>query len=247
MLQDLKIALVFLTRLPVRVDQPIAVRELGSAVHLFAAVGAIVGIGMALALASALALGVPALVAATLAVAAGALLTGALHEDGLADTADALGVADRDRALEVMRDSRIGSFGAIALICTLVGRIGAIAALAQVERAAAGVIAAAAVSRSFMPCVMRLQRAARASGLAASVGRPDAGRVVLGLMLAAGLTLVLLAPLAAAAAFATSAILAGIVALALGRRFGGCTGDTLGAVQQVGELAFLAALAAASR
>lgn len=237
----MKIATVFLTRLPVRVEGPLAMRDLAGAVHLFPLVGALVGLMGAAAYGLGHGLGLPALSCAVLSLAATALATGALHEDGLADTADGLGAgSDRARALEIMRDSRIGSFGAVALVLTLLARVSALAALGgQPALVAGALVAAGAASRAAMPVVMRLQPSARAAGLAAEAGRPEPAQVAGAVLIALALAFLLLPTPVAAAAALGSAVVGAIAATALGRRFGGCTGDTLGAVQQLAEVAFL--------
>ncbi len=241
MLNDLKIATVFLTRLPVRVEGPLAMRDLAGAVHLFPLVGALVGLIGAAAFGLGQGLGLPPVPCAVLALAATALATGALHEDGLADTADGLGAgADRARALEIMRDSRIGSFGAVALVLTLLARLSALAAMGgQPALVAGALVAAGAASRAAMPVVMHLQPSARASGLAAEAGKPEPARVAAAVLVALAASFLLLPTPVAAAAVLGAAAVAAVAAAALGRRFGGCTGDTLGAVQQLAEVAFL--------
>jgi len=240
MLHDLRIALVFLTRLPVRPAGPIGLRDLAGSVHLFPVVGALLGLAGALAALGAAILGVPQLPAAALAVAVVVLLSGALHEDGMADTFDALGAGeDRERALRIMRDSRIGSWGAAALCLSLILRTAALAAAPSIAALAAALVAAAAVSRAAMPVVMFFQPSARADGLAAEAGRPERERVLTGLAVAVVLALVLLPPFPALLALLGAGAVAALTAQRLGRRFGGCTGDTLGAVQQVAEIVFL--------
>jgi adenosylcobinamide-GDP ribazoletransferase len=220
-------------------------RHLASAVHLFPLVGALIGLVAALVLVVATNMGLPPLAAAAAALGAGARLTGALHEDGLADTADALAAGgDRERALEIMRDSRLGSYGAMALVLVLLARASAIVSLVPVEQAAVALMAAEAVARAAMPVVMRYQRSARASGLAATTGRPEDRRVWLGLGIAAVLTLLLIPLEVALPALVAAAVVGAGIAFLLGRRFGGCTGDTLGAVEQATGLAFLLCLAA---
>jgi adenosylcobinamide-GDP ribazoletransferase len=246
-LRNVAIAIAFLTRVPVRVPGPVADGSLAGAAPWFPIAGLLVGAAAAAMVLAATAVGVPPLVAAALAALVTALVTGALHEDGLADTADALGVADRARALEVMRDSRIGSFGAVALVTVLVARIGAVAALVPPERAAAALLAAAALSRAALPVVLATGRSARSSGLAAAAGRPGAARVGTGLAIATVITLAALPAGVAVITIAVTALVAAAVAAALDRRFGGCTGDTLGAVQQTAELACLTTVAAAWR
>ena len=244
MLADLKVALVFLTRVPVPIGGTVSMRDLARTVYLFPLVGVAVGAvgGIAFWLASRLEL--PPVVGACLAVAVMVGVTGALHEDGLADTADALGAgSDRERALGIMRDSRIGTFGTLALILTMVARLAIVTGLAQIERVAPALIAAAAFSRAVIPVVMLLQPTARASGLAAAVGAPEPFRVWVAVALGIAVALAVLPDGRAFSGLMTAAVAAALCAVALGRRFGGCTGDTLGAVQQTAEVAFLIALA----
>jgi adenosylcobinamide-GDP ribazoletransferase len=172
------------------------------------------------------------------------LVTGALHEDGLADTADGLGAKDRARALEIMADSRIGTYGTVALVLTLLARVATLASLGAPLRVAAALVAAAAASRAAMAVVMWRQPRARPAGLAAAAGRPTAARVAAGAGLAAAIAFLGLPPVPALLGLASLALTAAAVATLLGRRLGGCTGDTLGAVQQLAELAFLMAAVA---
>ncbi len=244
MIRSAKIALVFLTRLPLKVEGTISLRDLAAAAHLFPLVGLVVGALGGLVLFLAQALGVPPLAAALLGLAAAAALTGALHEDGLADTADALGAHTRARALDIMKDSRIGSYGAVALILAFGLKATALADLSG-PSAALALVAAAALGRGLIPAVMRLQPSARAEGLAAAAGAPPMALALTALALGVAVPAVLL-PLAPALAALAVALGAGaLVAWRLGRRFGGCTGDTLGAVEQIVETAFLLALSAA--
>ena len=242
MLRDLKVALLFLTRLPIQVDGAVTMRDLAAAVYAFPLVGAVIGLLAGLAYWIALQLSLPALPAALIAIVTMLLLTGALHEDGLADTADGLGGRDRARALEIMADSRIGSFGALALMVSLLARLIALAPMWDPRQVAMVLVGAAMASRAVMPVVMLLQPSARGDGLAAATGRPEPVRVMLGCFLAIGVTVMLLPLPVAVPALVASAAFSLLVAAWLGRRLGGCTGDTLGAVQQVAEIAFLFAI-----
>jgi len=245
MLRDLKIAVVFLTRWQLKLDGRVGMGDLASVVHFFPVVGLLVGLAGALVYLAASYLHLPNLPAVVLALAAMAIFTGALHEDGLADTADALGaLPDRERALEIMRDSRIGSFGTIALILVLTGKLVAISGLWDSFRAAGAIIAAASFSRAMLPVVLYLQPSARGRGLAAETGKPALDRVLTALAIGIAATLLLLPAAEALTSLAVAALAALFVAWVLGRAFGGCTGDTLGAVQQLTELAFLFALVA---
>ena len=203
--------------------------------------GAVVGALAAACGWAALAAGLPAGWAAALVLAVQAAATGGLHEDGLADTFDGLmGGRDVARRLEIMRDSRIGSFGALALMLVVLARWSALVVLLPVAPWA--VMAVAAVSRAGMPLLMRALPAARPGGLSAMVGQPTARQVALTLGVAAALALPMGWP-----ALALLPVL-GAVWLALGlwarARIGGQTGDILGASQQLAEAAALGLLAA---
>lgn len=245
MFHDLKVALIFLTRLPLHSDTPLALRDLAAAAHLFPLVGALAGALAAAAYWAAILVGLPSLPAAIAALATLVAVTGALHEDGLADTADALGAGtDRERALAIMRDSRIGSYGTIALVLALLARLIALAGLWDPVVVAGTLIAAGALSRAALPVVMLMQPPARREGLATAAGRPPPLRVASGCALALLVALACLPMAKALLAAATLGLVATLVAWRLGRRFGGHTGDTLGAVQQAGEIAFLMAIVA---
>lgn len=237
-LDDLASAFALLTRLPVPAHRPQGAR----AAWAWPVAGAVLG-GIAAAVAwLATAVGVPPGPCAALVLAVQALLTGALHEDGLADTADGLmGGQTRERRLEIMKDSRIGSFGALALVLLTLARWSAVVALIGAGTFGA-LIAAAALSRAPMAILMSALPNARPSGLSHLVGRPAAH--VAALACAVALTLALLASGGTAfvmALYATPLILA--LAIAARARIGGQTGDILGASQQLTEAAALAAAA----
>lgn len=204
--------------------------------------GAVVGGLAALAGWLALAAGLPAGWAAALVLAVQAVLTGGLHEDGLSDTFDGLnGGRDVARRLEIMRDSRIGSYGALALLLVTLARWSALVVLLPEQPLA--VIAVAALSRGGMPVLMAWLPAARSDGLARLVGRPDrwqAGLAVLVAVALASLTAGRLWLLLPALALALLAL--GLWARA---RIGGQTGDILGASQQLTEALALGIIAAA--
>jgi adenosylcobinamide-GDP ribazoletransferase len=243
LLRDLKVALLFLTRLPIQIDGRVTMRDLAGAVYAFPLVGAVVGLFGGLAFTGASLAGLPPLPCAILALTAMILVTGALHEDGLADTADGLGAGpDREKALAIMADSRIGSFGTIALVLALLSRLIALAPLWEPRQVMAVLIAAAMASRALMPVVMLLQPSARAGGLAAAAGTPDPVRVMIGAFVAIGAAVGLLPLPTAIIGLAVAGSVGLLLAAWLGRRLGGCTGDTLGAVQQVAEIAFLFAI-----
>lgn len=242
---DLRAALRFLTRVPVGAVRGEAERpSLGRAVRAFPIVGALIGLVAGIVYAIAAGLGLPDIVAAVLAVGAGALATGALHEDGLADMADGFGGGStRERKLDIMRDSRIGAYGVIALVVVLAAKVGAIADLGDTGLVIAAMVAAAGVSRAAMPAVMLWLEPARSDGLAADAGRPPPTHVWTGLALAAVLAVGLLTWSGLVAFLIAGLGTAGIAWLAE-RHVGGHTGDVLGGVQQISEVLFFLTLAA---
>ncbi len=242
MLEDLKIACVFLTSLPVRLRHEVTLRQLADAVYAFPVIGILVGGAGALAYGALGLFGLSGMPAAVLALAAMVAITGGLHEDGLADTADALGAhGDRERGLAIMRDPRIGSYGTLAVVLALLARLAAYSVFWEPAFFLQAAITSAAVSRAALPVVLYLQPSARVSGLAASTGKPELSRVYAAVGIAVAISL-LLTPGAAFKGLAAAGLAGAASAYWLGQRFGGCTGDTLGAVQQVVEIAYLMAL-----
>ena len=240
-IDEARLALMLLTRLPVgRLHDPVP--GIGAARWAFPLAGLPVGTLCWAAHAGALQLGATPGLAAVVAVAAAALVTGALHLDGLADLADGLG-GGRDRAhrLEIMRDSRIGSFGAVALILALGVTAEALAGLGTAASLAL-FVAVGALSRAAMVILLAALPPAREAGLGRSArggagGTAAALLVALLLGLPAGRDL----PVACAAAVGTTALLG----LLVRRRLGGQTGDVLGAAQVLAEAVMWTALAVA--
>lgn len=237
---SLRRAWAFLTRLPGG-THPETDRDLGRSVPWFPVVGAVVG---ALSGTVYWAIHGPlgALLAAVLAVAAGAVATGCFHEDGLADTADALGGTSRERRLEIMKDSRVGVFGVLALVLSTLVRVFAVSSLNPVDGLIALVVAHM-LGRAVAVAMMGLAPAPAGTGLghsyAAHLPRAwTAAVVVLSSAVAVGLGLTGTVSLATAAAGAA------LVALVAWRAFGGVTGDVLGATEQVAEVAALVSAAA---
>jgi adenosylcobinamide-GDP ribazoletransferase len=191
------------------------------------------------------------LLSALLALALQALLTGALHEDGLSDMADGIGGGrDRESALRIMKDSRIGSYGAVSLVLSFALRGAAMAAFAPVvtpTAAGLAMLGVAALSRAAMVWHWSLLPPARTDGIAASAGQPEAAATAVALATGGGLALVLMLPamsfVAAIAALALSAGVAWAFTRYISARIGGHTGDTIGATQQLTEIMSLSALA----
>jgi adenosylcobinamide-GDP ribazoletransferase len=260
LLIDFLICLRFATRIPVPVlpvenapadGRPQSLEGFSRAARMFPLVGAMLGAAGASALCAASALGLPPLLSAPLAVATLIALTGALHEDGLADCADGFGGgATQARKLEIMKDSRIGAFGALALALSLYLRIAALALIAgeSLGLAAAVLIAAAAASRGAALTPLALLPPARTAGAGFSAARPERAALFFAACLCAAFSAV---PLLAGAGLARPVIafgacaLAGFALSALARRqVGGQTGDVAGATQQVAEILFYLVFAA---
>ena len=235
-------AVQYFTRIRVPAWVGHAPERLSGAVRYFPAIGLIVGAsGAAVMWLAALVL--PAPLPAILSTAVTVLMTGAIHEDGLADTSDGLGGgATRERALEIMKDPRVGVFGAIALMLMLLLKIATLSLL-PLWTALAALVAAHAFSRF---CAVLVIFAGRYVGSAdRSRSAPVVERVRIGDVLIAALF-----GIPALAVFGPRAIVAVVVALALVgllsrwcvQRIGGYTGDTLGATQQVAEIGCYLAL-----
>ena len=256
-LRAFALAVHFLTRLPAPAEEAYSPQRLAASVRHYPLVGALVGAFCAgifwladIALSGSVAL--------LLAVAAGLALTGAMHEDGLADTFDGIGAGahqnagnstdeevgnrsglQRSRMLEVMRDSRLGAFGATALVMALAIKIATLASLPPLAVCVA-LIVGHGLSRLSCIVLMQTSTYVRKAGIAT----PMAGRfgflswltvLTTAAVLLAGLFL-LLGPLAASLALV--GLIAGhtLMRLAFERQLGGYTGDTLGAVQQASEI-----------
>lgn len=237
LLDSLRTVTGFLTSLPVRHDDHPALARCAA---LFPVVGAGVGLGGALGFCVAEWLGLGPWLSSMTAVGVMLVLTGALHEDGLADCADGLGArGDRAGRLDIMRDSRIGTFGTIALFMVIGARLAALAELHNSLEVMAALVVAGAVSRSSMVVAMRMMPAARTDGLAVAAGEPGFDQTVIALVIAVSLALVLLFPWAWTAALAAAGLAAVFVAWLAQRALGGKTGDVLGAIQQLTDIGVL--------
>jgi adenosylcobinamide-GDP ribazoletransferase len=255
LLADFWLCLGFYTRLPIpqaaREAPPLTLANFPRAVRILPLTGAILGAIAALVLGMAIGIGFPPYLAAPLTVCCLILLSGALHEDGLADCADGFfGGATRERKLDIMRDSQIGTFGALALVLSVYVRAASLASIADesLSLAATVLIGAAALSRSAALIPLALLPPARQDGAGFAAGKPEP----LALGAAACLALVFaLFPVAAGSGLART-ILA--IAVATGaayatvplakKHIGGQTGDVAGAAQQLSEIAFYLAFAA---
>lgn len=245
----LLLAVQFLTRLPVPSARLFTDARLAATPRYYALIGILIG-SLAAGIYWAAALVFPPFLAALLSTAATLLLTGAFHEDGLADTFDGVGGGlTRERALEIMKDSRIGTYGAAALIIALGLKIATLAALPLVFVLPA-LIAAHGLSRASAVVVIATSRYVRFEGKAKPVASALSPAGLAATLLTAS---TIIAALALLANWPPAAILCALAGLALGHialrlfyapKLGGYTGDALGAVQQASEMGFYLGLLA---
>jgi adenosylcobinamide-GDP ribazoletransferase len=234
----------FFTRLPV---DPGAAREwrLADSAWAFPLVGAGIGAAVAFALLLAQLIGLASWPAALLSVLAGIAFTGALHEDGLADTADGFfGGRNREEKLAILRDSRHGTYGVLAIVLSVLLRAAALAGIGDAIHAGLALIAAHAASRAALPAAMMGLRPARPDGLGARAGTPRAEAAIAAALIGGAIALAALGPVRGVIAVC----LAGMIVFAMSqlsrRQIGGYTGDVLGAFQQIGEIVMLLVAAA---
>ena len=166
--------------------------------------------------------------------------TGCLHEDGLADTTDGFGGGQtRELKLDIMRDSRIGAYGVCALVLSILLRVSALASLADTALVVPALIASHSAARASLPVFMFFVPPARREGLSASAGQPPREGVIAAAVLAIVIVALCLGPvLAIAALILIVAVIALLAWLSLAQ-IDGQTGDVLGAVEQVSEIAIL--------
>ena len=240
---DFKVALAFLTRIPIDVQWEDG--TLARAFRAFPFAGMIIGAISGSVYWLATSLGLTGLLAGFAAILVSIVLTGGLHEDGLADMADGFGgghtVTDK---LAIMRDSHIGSYGMLALVLSVGIRVSAMASIAVPEMVFATLVAAGALSRGAMPALMTALPMARSDGLAVNAGQPTTKTAILAAILAAIITMLFLDFLYGLAAIIFGlwgAVFTGWLAR---RQIGGYTGDVVGATQQITEGAVLVTVVA---
>lgn len=238
---DPALALSLLTRLPIKIDESAYARS-AQAAWAYPLVGVVTGLIACLAAWAVLLMGLPLWCAAIFAIGAGVIVTGAMHEDGLADCADGFwGGWDPAMRLKIMKDSQIGTYGLLALLAAQGLRFGAVLEILRLEDWALPLIAVHIASRAAMPVVMNALPHARDTGLSRSVGKVTkvaamkaVGIGALALLLAFGSESILLFSVAAVVTF-------GAAKLAKAK-IGGQTGDVCGATQQSVEISLLLAI-----
>jgi adenosylcobinamide-GDP ribazoletransferase len=249
-LAELVHALRFLTRLPVPLSRTLDPPPLHQTMRMFSTAGALIGLLSGGMLWLSTQLDVPSLLGCTIAVAATVMLTGALHEDGLADFVDGLGGGKtREQRLDIMRDSRIGAYGSLALILAVLIRVFTYESLLSQEWniLLLAIAASQSFSRALVVDLMWATPPARSDGLAAMAGRPSRSVAIFAIVI--GLAITMSTAIFAGPESAVVALGMGLAATALVRRFalrllGGQTGDVCGAAQVACELAMLVAFAA---
>jgi adenosylcobinamide-GDP ribazoletransferase len=246
-LAELVHALKFLTRLPIPLGRTIDPPPFNQTLRMFSVAGALIGLLISVVLIAGQFARLPSMMTALIAVAIGMIVTGALHEDGFADTADGLGGGKtRERRLEIMRDSRIGTYGALALIVAVGLRVIAYSSLLQmpVPAIVMVVVASQSFSRALMVDLLWATPPARNNGLSHYAGQPP--RAVAMFAILVGLALTLFAGYYTSFGNAVLALGLGLAATALIRRqavrlIGGQTGDICGAAQVACEITMLTA------
>jgi len=243
-IDDLQICLGFLTRIPVPGGPAVNNPSLAEASRFFPVIGILLAAISVFVLVGAQTLGLPHAAAILLALLSITLISGGLHEDGLADTADGLGGGyDKERSLEIMSDSRIGSFGVLALIFCVGLKWVSLGSLPE-HGAALTLFGAIVASRGLLPIFMRYVPPAKEDGLSAGAGQPSFDRVAV----SAGISLLVVYFVfgfwLGLVAIIATIVVTGLFAWWVTRKIGGQTGDILGAVQQISEVCFI--LAAAS-
>jgi adenosylcobinamide-GDP ribazoletransferase len=237
---EIKTSLIFCTRLPLLRATPVAGGTIATAAWAFPIAGIAVGLIGTVVYWFARHVGLPPWPAVALTVAATLLATGCLHEDGLADTADGFGGGKtRERKLEIMRDSRIGTYGVCALVLCLLLRVGALASLPNGHLVVWALIASHAGARATMPVLMFLLPPARGDGLSFDAGRPAANGVVVAALIGFVVLAFCLHPLRGLLALICLGIVVALMVWLSSRQIDGQTGDVVGALEQISEVVVL--------
>jgi adenosylcobinamide-GDP ribazoletransferase len=246
------VAVQFLTRLPVHIEPPPVVQELGLSLACYPIVGLALGFilwGVALATSR-----LTHLLGSAIVLAIWVLITGALHVDGLADTADAWvgGHGDRERTLGIMKDPRSGPVAVATVSCLLLLKLAALAALGthlpgepwRGPRVAAGCILSPLLARASIPLLFAHTPYVRAQGIAHDLAAHQSRRASVLMVAVTILGVIAAFRLVGAIALGAAGVAYGVIRAGLLRRLGGFTGDGAGALIEVIETACLIAVAA---
>ncbi len=239
--RGLLLAIAFLTRIPVRLPPDLDARDQGTAIAAYPVVG--LGLGSVLALLGAAAtwLGLPPLPAAVIIVALLAAVTGALHLDGLADTADAWlgGHGDRERTLAIMKDPTCGPAGVVVVVLVLLAKVAAVSALLEVPHGWAGLLAAPLLARTACALLFPTLAYVRPGGLGEPGAHHLARRSLAVTAAGSGILTLAVGGLAGVVLLITAAAVFALAVRLMRRILGGFTGDTAGALLEVVEAAVL--------
>ncbi|MDE0589060.1 adenosylcobinamide-GDP ribazoletransferase [Halocynthiibacter sp. C4] len=237
---DILFALGFLSRLPVQVNTEAAQERGAAAAWAYPVAGAVIGFIAVLAGALAGLLALPEYAVSAVILATLMMLSGALHEDGLADTFDGLwGAYDAENRLLIMKDSRVGTYGVLALGLSLITKFALIHALVS-SGAALAIVGAAALSRAPMVMIMSAIPNARRDGISRNVGRPQTETALLAIIAGISISFLFSGPLAMLHGVVLITCASAVLAYVAQQKIGGQTGDILGASQQISEVILLA-------
>jgi len=239
-LKDIRTATGFMTRLPVTWPENTGMADLARAAWSYPFVGAIVGVLTGVVFWIAMASGLPTMAVIIIAIAFQVLTTGGLHEDGLADVADGIGGGNTiQQKLEIMRDSRIGSYGVLALILFITLKAALLMAPVDISDTVYLWISAMVLSRAVLPMVMVVFNPARGDGLGAGAGKPTPANAGWALLWGGVLSGFLLPWGLAITTIITACLCGFLIAAWAKKQIGGYTGDVLGAVVSMVELTIL--------
>jgi adenosylcobinamide-GDP ribazoletransferase len=246
LVSDLVMALRFFSRLPTGA-RPHAIPNLDRIARVLPLASLLIGIGPACVLLLCVAGGIPLLFAAIAAAACSAIVTGAMSEDAAADAADGLfGDHTAERRLEILKDSRHGTYGVLTIVFVVGLKVAALSALSAYGGLAAALVwlAAALLARTGGLYIAMALPPARASGASAAAGRLSRNAFGFGLVFALGIAAVLAVPFVPPLRFVVAVVIAALIALGwtrlCDRLVGGQTGDLIGALQALLEIALLA-------
>jgi len=239
-LKDIRIVTGFMTRLPIKWPENAGMADLASAAWSYPFVGVIVGVLTATVFWIAMAFGLPTMAVIIIAIAIQVLITGGLHEDGLADVADGMGGGGTvQQKLEIMRDSRIGSYGVLALILFITLKAALLTAPVDISDTVYLWVSAMVLSRAVLPLVMVVFNPARRDGLGAEAGKPTPSNAGWALLWGLVLTGFLLPWGLAITATLTACLCAFLISAWAKKQIDGYTGDVLGTVVSMAELTVL--------